>query len=653
MADAERINRAHWLCHRSEPAIALIIFFAALAYFNSTLHLTLELRDEGFLLYNIARVAHGEIPHRDFAEAYGPGFYALTAPILQIFGDRIFPIRELMAVLRAAAVAFAYLIARCLAPRPFALIAAFLASAYWGRVIWNLHAPYAALFTIPLCMLSLVLFLKGQTRGPRSAYLWSGLVCGGALLFKWSLAAVSAYGMVLSICASAMLREPPAGDPRTRVHLVLLVWVSMGMLIIVPFLSTLTAFDYLLHFAPIHAVIALVGIRFARFGDGRSALTHALPLVMRYGVGFVILPSCIGVLYLWWGSLDDLLYNVVYRPLRLRNYRSPIEPPDAAQVLHLTCLFLWISAGLALLRGARRVGALLVVLGCILAPAAYPALVPHWNPSLALESLMQIQPAGIAFMVLSLLASFLAKRRPTVPEPCLHALIAALLFQEMMTFQIFPRAGYNVTLMLGTLTPAIAWLSYRMYTFATAGGTQEAFARRAAALTLSALLPLLLVGQITYTTLTSAVAPKESALHSTALAGIRPKPDLFHPAALQQFDELIEHLETLQPLDAPVFAVPNEFMIYFASRRDCLFEDHALALFLAVWGFLPQADRETPSPLAMIRRLQGTPEAIVIMRLGDQKQARFAALFPSVIRYIEQHYYVEKVIGRYRVMRLE
>ena len=78
-------------CGPPEPAIALLIFVAALAYFNSTLHLTLELRDEGFLLYNIARVADGEIPHRDFIEVYGPGVYAVTAPIFEIFGDRVLP----------------------------------------------------------------------------------------------------------------------------------------------------------------------------------------------------------------------------------------------------------------------------------------------------------------------------------------------------------------------------------------------------------------------------------------------------------------------------------------------------------------------------------------------------------------------------------
>jgi hypothetical protein len=299
------VGSTRWLHQKwfTETAVALLIFVAALTYFNSTMHLTLELRDEGFLLFCIARAAQGEVPHRDFMEVYGPGVYAVTAPIFQIFGERVYPLRELLAVLRAAAVVLSYLIARHLVPRSFALLGAFVAAAYWGRVIWNLNTPYASLFTIPLCMLSLLLLLNGQAGERRSAYVWSGIVCGAALMFKWPLAAVSAYGMVLAIVANSMLREPPAGSPRPQRVPVLLAWVMAGALIVVPFLSTLTPFDYLLHLAPIHAVVLLVGIRFARFGEGRSALAHAAPRVARYGAGLLLVPVLVAILYGYWGSL--------------------------------------------------------------------------------------------------------------------------------------------------------------------------------------------------------------------------------------------------------------------------------------------------------------------------------------------------------------
>jgi hypothetical protein len=259
-----------------DASIALALFFAAFAYFHRTLHLTLELRDEGFLFFNIARVAHGEIPHRDFIEVYGPGAYALTAPVFHFFGDRVLPVREILAIFRASAVAFSYIIARHFTPRPFALLGALVAMAYWGRSIWMFTTPYAALFTIPLCMLSLVFLLRAETTGNRRTYVSSGFLCGVAMLFKWSLAAMSAYGMILAIFASGMLRDPSSPNPRTHRIAVIAAVALAGAAGVVPFLDILTPIDYLLHFAPIHALLALVVVRFSRTGDGSAWLAHDL-----------------------------------------------------------------------------------------------------------------------------------------------------------------------------------------------------------------------------------------------------------------------------------------------------------------------------------------------------------------------------------------
>ena len=206
------------------------MFLAAFAYFHHTLHLTLELRDEGLLFFNIARAARGEIPHRDFIEVYGPGVYAVTAPVFHLFGDRILPVREVLAVFRASAVPLAYLIARHFTPRSFAVFGGLIAMAYWGRSIWLFTTPYAALFTIPLCMLSLVLLLRAQTTGNRHTYIASGFVCGVAVLFKWSLAVMSAYGMILAISASGMLQDSsPPDHRRARAPVIALVALAAAV----------------------------------------------------------------------------------------------------------------------------------------------------------------------------------------------------------------------------------------------------------------------------------------------------------------------------------------------------------------------------------------------------------------------------------------
>jgi hypothetical protein len=655
MQNAERSDRSPGVTRSPETAIALFLFVAAFAYFNRTLHLTLELRDEGFLLFNIARVAHGEIPHRDFIEVYGPGVYALTAPVFGIFGDRVLPVRELLAVFRAAAVAFAYLIARHFVPRPFALLGAFVATAYWGWSLWSLTTPYAALFTIPLCMLSLLLLLIGESRGSRAVYVWSGIVCGAAFLFKWSLAAVSAYGMVLAICAGAMLREPSAAGPRSHRIPVLIAWTLAGALIVLPFRNTLTPVDYLLHLAPIHALLALVALRFARFGDGRSAFTRAAPLAARYAAGVLVAPLLVAALYLAWGSLGDLIYNTVTRPLNYRNYYVPSRVPRLGSLSLLLCIGAFVTAALAFLRGSRRLAAAIIVLGALLAPFGYLSQKALGGVATSLEHLIIQLPAIVAFATLALVAMILARPRPFASEPALAALIAALFFQEMMTFQIFPRGDYNVTLMLGTLAPLIAYLTHRWCAFAAAGETPPKRLRRTVAFILVATVPVLfVVNKVGYAI--SAPPSRDlahTALHAPALAGIRPKPEAYERQDLASFDALIRRLEQAEPSDAPVFALNNEPMIYFASGRDPLFEDHLLILFLAGWNLLPAHDRDAPTAAALIERLERRPETIVVIRRGDTSTANLMRFYPRLARFIEANYQVEDQVGRYRILRRE
>jgi len=637
----------------SESVVAMIIFVAAMTYFNSTLHLTIELRDEGFLLYRIARVADGEIPNRDFIEEYGIGVYALTAPIFKFFGETVFAIRELLAAFRALGVVLSYVIARHFVSRPFALLGAFIAAAHWGRVIWAVNTPYAALLTIPICMLSLALLLHGQARNARGAYVWSGVVCGAALMFKWTLAAVSAYGMIMAICASAMLQESPRGSPRTHRAPVLLAWTLAAAAIVAPFYSTLSLFDYLLHLAPIHALIALVGFRFARFGDGRTAVRLAVPLVSRYCVGFIVIPALVTALYLSWGALGDLLYNTVYRPLHYRNYYKSVHVPPLGSLLLLSCIIAWVTAALAVLRRSHRVAVLLATLGALLAPVSFMTIQARGNISIALEYLAVHIPAISAYATLAFLAVPLARFRSLESGTPLTALIAALFFQEMMTFQIFPRSSYTAFFMLGTLGPLFAYLCYRGYAFADVSEARATVLRRSLAFVLVASLPVLTVGEIVRTAI-FAPGPSElshTAFPAPALAGIHPKPDLYEQQDLAAFAALIERLERLEPADAPIFAVQNEPMVYFLSERKPMFADHTLVLFLAGWGMLPVNDPYAPSPSALIERLSRTPEAIVVIRERDKTTRNFIQYYPQVMRYIRTNFRVEHQISDYQILR--
>ncbi|MBW2401119.1 MAG: hypothetical protein JRG80_17960, partial [Deltaproteobacteria bacterium] len=231
-------------------------------------------------------------------------------------------------------------------------------------------------------------------------------------------------------------------------------------------------------------------------------------------------------------------------------------------------------------------------------------------------------------------------------------------FQAMMTFQIYPRAGYPVILILGALAPVIAFLSYRWYLLAAPDGDSHHLLHRSVAFVLVASLPVLFIAGA----VRSAFPPEgsgdamsgselDTSLHAPALAGIRPKREDYEREDFAAFDSLIIQLEAALPADAPIFVVHNEPMIYVASGREHLFADHALILFLAGWGLLPEADRDIPPTAAMIERLESEPETIIVSRRKNDSVRKFRRRFPELARYIHTNYAVETKISSYRVLR--
>lgn len=642
-------------------AVAIALFAATLVFFASTAHRTFNLRDEGYILYNVQRMLDGAFPHRDFVGLYGPGVYAVTGAA---FGwhEEILDVRLLLAGLRAAAVVLAFAIARRLVPLPYALLAAGLAAAWWGRVIWVLHTPYAALYSIPLGLLGAWLLLRAVAASSRVGLFAAGVATGASVLFKQSLGCVFGYGMVLAIAAHGLVRlrgedGPNPGRETTgpgkdrATPWVLTGWLVAGSLVTWPFVNQMSAVDYALHFLPIHLAVAVVAIRFARWGDPGRVLRRTLPDIACFIAGFLTLPAITAIVYAAWGALPTLAHQMFVFPLELENYYLPVAVPPVRGLALVGTLVLAASGGLALSAGRRALGGAALVAGCAGFAAAARSIGDWAELGVLLYLVSGWLPAAIAYAALGWLAPALLSRSRPLPGE-IDGVLIVLFFQLMLAFQIFPRATYNVTLMLGAITPLLAWVCWRWAGLAGPLHELPVGWRRAVSFAWVAALPVLLGSH----TLVDAVGKRATgersytSLSLPAARGLAVSPGLYEAEGLASFEWLVDHLARSEPADAPLLLLTNEFMFHVVGERPNLAPEFTYYLHLFSWDMLPDRYRERMSGDVLIGRLRDAENPIVVDK-DDFASSHLRANFPGLYRYVGSNFHEVYRVGAYRVLR--
>ena len=112
--------------------LGLLLFIVAFVYMLPGTNQSVNIYDEGIVVYSAVRVMEGHVPYRDFWSIYSPGqFYALAA-LFSAFGASIQTERLWDAALRALVPLFAYLIAARFTTRVKALVAWAAATAWMG-----------------------------------------------------------------------------------------------------------------------------------------------------------------------------------------------------------------------------------------------------------------------------------------------------------------------------------------------------------------------------------------------------------------------------------------------------------------------------------------------------------------------------------------
>lgn len=664
-AGGARERRASGLPAWSDVAIAVLLFGMAVAYFGLSFNRSFELSDQGIILYHSARVAAGEVPYRDFPDTYGPGVFLVTGALLRAFDGQILGVRTALVALKALAVALTYLICRFVLPRPFALLGAVVATAHWGRLAWNLNTPYAALYTIPLSLLACFAVVCALRVDSRRAYLVAGLIGGAPVVFKWTLGAFNAGGMVLAVLGVSALGTAPARRTRTATLQFLVPWALAAVAILAPGWRQLQPPDYVLHFLPLHAFMLAVGLAVARNGCGPvwPALRDRVgPLV----AGLSVLPGLVALFYARTGALGALVFNVLTLPATIVNYYLPVPIPPLGRCLLLAGVAALVSAALLALRG-RRGGAALAGAGALLALGGAAALHPHealstvlgppqrsaadsrwlvvlWTVPAMVEGAL---PALVLLAAAALLAARTA-RGGDVPVRLVQVLVPLAMFQAALGFQVFPRGSFNVWLVHGAVAPLLAIVVHRWYRLGVSPTASRA--RRAAAAALVAVVPVWLVAPVVHNLFSSLALPTAMPLDLPQATGIVMSRLDKRMGRAGEMESLVRFLREAEPADAPVLPLSIDMMIMYLSGRPHAFPELDYYFFLLGLGMLPPAQCAQLASDALIERLERMPDTLIVIRRDDVSR-RMLDVLPDLREAISRHYETVAKLGSYFVLR--
>ncbi|MBW2232068.1 MAG: hypothetical protein JRG92_15105 [Deltaproteobacteria bacterium] len=629
----------------------------ALVWFSLTLDRGLSLRDEGYLLHMGARVAKGEVPHRDFVEAYGPGVFTTTAVLLETARFEILGLRLGLAAIKAATVLLSFAILLRITPRRIAFIGALFAIVYWGRASLNLNTPTAALYTIPIGLLAVLLLLRAGTRPTRAAHILVGLAAGVALLYKQSVGAMSAVGLGLAIAALSVLEtreeEEDGGGAATPLFVLLSLWAAAAILILLPTAPFMGARDYVIHGLPIHLLMGVVGLAVHRSAPRVRLRWIIVERLLPYAGGVALAVVPVLGLYAAWGALPELLYDMFVFPQSLRNYYLPVFLPRPAFALLGLGVATFVASGLLALSGRRRTarqGALLCGVSLVVAYAVWyrsgtTGLFPDglWRVSALFDWILP------ALLVLAATGVLWRDTRNGKWEARTSGLLVLAFHQAFLCFQIFPRAGHNVWMLGGAMVPLATLLAHRGFLAAT--GRETTRARRRAAALLCAALPLWLAAPVAAKVLAIIVESEPGRIvrlpHAKGLTM-----DL-EDWKLQQVDslqKLVWHLKATDGPETRVLLIGNELMIYFASDRLHLVPEREFLLYSAASGMIPQSEVHRLGDEEIARRLETATDVTVVIS-DDPSAMRLLALLPEAGRVITRHYRVDARFGRYAVWR--
>ncbi len=273
----------------------------------------LELADEGTLLAQIDRVAHGQVPYRDFHTGYGPGLFYANAGLFAALGASLATVRHGLVAVQILRAALLARLAGCIGPPGWwvastvVLLAFFLPIA--PGVCAPVFVPYASWYADAVGLLALWQLAKPPSRG-RSVLV--GLLWGVAFAFKQNTGLLG-----LGSAAVAILLASGGGGGRLLASALGLGLVAGGIVLLRAHLDPQLAVVMLVPLAVLGLAAMRARASTTTAGDlvalaaGFAAVAIPIVAVMAYAAG--VAPVATDLLQI--GTDTALVYYVPYPAL--------------------------------------------------------------------------------------------------------------------------------------------------------------------------------------------------------------------------------------------------------------------------------------------------------------------------------------------------
>lgn len=165
----------------SNGFVLSLVFVLSLCVLLLSTSPSINIYDEGFVLFDAWRIAKGEIPYRDFWTQHAPGQFYLLALLFNIFGPSVVVERLLDSLIKAAILTACFGIINQWAPPRYALVG-WLFCAIWLAFIQSPGFPVFP--AILFCLLSVYLIGTYLSSARLSRIFLAGVCSGAVALFR-------------------------------------------------------------------------------------------------------------------------------------------------------------------------------------------------------------------------------------------------------------------------------------------------------------------------------------------------------------------------------------------------------------------------------------------------------------------------------------